>query len=46
MMFGQPDYSIHPDFLKSIENLFGGGKDIKNLIYKWFDEKEVDEDIV
>ena len=46
MMFGQPDYNIHPKFLKSIENLFGGEKDIKNLIYKWFDEKEVDEDIV
>jgi hypothetical protein len=26
--------------------MFGGNKNIKKIIFKWFDEKEVDEDLL
>jgi len=44
--FGKPDYNINPDFLSSVKSMFGGNKNIKKIIFKWFDEKEVDEDLL
>jgi hypothetical protein len=44
--YGMPDYNIHPDFLNSIKSMFGGNKNIKKIILKWFDEKEIDEDLL
>jgi hypothetical protein len=44
-MKGMPDYNINPDFLSSVQSMFGGKKNIKKLILKWFEEKEVDEDL-
>jgi hypothetical protein len=44
--YGMPDYNIHPDFLNSIKSMFGGNKNIKRIILKWFDEKEIDEDLL
>jgi hypothetical protein len=44
--YGMPDYNINPDFLDSVKAMFGGDKKIKRLIFKWFDEKEVDHDLL
>ena len=44
--YGMPDYNINPDFLNSIKSMFGGNKNIKKIIFKWFDEKEVDNDLL
>jgi len=44
--YGKPDYNINPDFLSSVKSMFGGNKNIKKIIFKWFDEKEVDEDLL
>ena len=45
-VFGKPEYNINPEFLNSIKSLFGEKKNIKKLILKWFEEKEVDEDLM
>jgi hypothetical protein len=45
-VFGKPEYNINPEFLNSIKSLFGEKKNIKKLILKWFEEKEVDEDLI
>jgi hypothetical protein len=44
--YGTPDYQINPDFLNSVKSMFGGDKKIKKLIFKWFDKKEVDQDLL
>jgi hypothetical protein len=44
--YGMPDYNINPDFLDSVKSMFGGDKKIKRLIFKWFDKKEVDHDLL
>jgi hypothetical protein len=45
-VFGKPEYNINPEFFNSIKSLFGEKKNIKKLILKWFEEKEVDEDLI
>jgi hypothetical protein len=45
-VFGKPVYNINPEFLNSIKSMFGEKKNIKKLIQKWFNEKEVDEDLI
>lgn len=45
-VFGKPEYNINPEFLNSIKSLFGEKKNMKKLILKWFEEKEVDEDLI
>ena len=45
-VFGKPEYNINPEFLNSIKSMFGEKKNIRKLILKWFEEKEVDEDLV
>lgn len=44
--FGKPMYNINPEFLSSVQSVFGGKKDMKKTIIKWFNEKEVDEDLL
>jgi hypothetical protein len=44
--YGMPDYKINPEFLYSIQSMFGGQNKIKKIIFKWFDEKEVDNDLL
>jgi hypothetical protein len=44
--YGMPDYKINPEFLNSVQSMFSGDKRIKKIILKWFDEKEVDEDLL
>ena len=44
--YGMPDYNINPDLLNSVKSMFGGDKKIKRLIFKWFDKKEVDHDLL
>ena len=45
-VFGKPEYNINPEFFNSIKSLFGEKKNMKKLILKWFEEKEVDEDLI
>ena len=45
-VFGKPEYNINPEFFNSIKSLFGEKKNIKKLILKWFEEKEIDEDLL
>ena len=45
-VFGKPEYNINPEFFNSIKSLFGEKKNIKKLILKWFEDKEVDEDLL
>lgn len=45
-VFGKSEYNINPEFLNSIKSLFGEKKNLKKLILKWFEEKEVDEDLI
>ena len=44
--YGMPDYNINPELLNSVKSMFGGDKKIKKIIFKWFDEKEVDHDLL
>ena len=44
--YGMPDYKINPELLNSVRAMFGGDKKIKKLILKWFDKKEVDNDLL
>jgi hypothetical protein len=43
--YGMPDYKINPEFFDSVRSMFGGQNKIKKVIFKWFDEKEVDNDL-
>ena len=45
-VFGKPEYNINPEFLNSIKSMFGEKRNIRKLILKWFEEKEVDEDLI
>jgi hypothetical protein len=40
------DYRINPEFLNSVRSMFGGKNNIKKIIFKWFDDKEVDNDLL
>ena len=44
--YGMPDYKINPEFFNSVRSMFGGQNKIKKVIFKWFDEKEVDDDLL
>ena len=44
--YGMPDYKINPELLDSVRSMFGGQNKIKKIILKWFDEKEVDNDLL
>jgi hypothetical protein len=44
--YGIPDYNINPEFFDSVRSMFGGKNKIKKIIFKWFDEKEVDSDLL
>jgi len=44
--YGMPDYKINPELLDSVRSMFGGQNKIKKIIFKWFDEKEVDNDLL
>ena len=44
--YGMPDYKINPELLDSVRSMFGGQNKIKRVIFKWFDEKEVDNDLL
>lgn len=44
--YGMPDYKINPELLDSVRSMFGGQNKIKRVIFKWFDEKEIDEDLL
>jgi hypothetical protein len=44
--YGMPDYKINPEFFNSVRSMFGGKNKIKKIIFKWFDEKEVDNDLL
>jgi hypothetical protein len=44
--FGTTDYKINPEFFNSVRSMFGGKNKIKKIIFKWFDEKEVDNDLL
>ena len=43
--YGMPDYKINPEFFDSVRSMFGGQNKIKKVIFKWFDEKVVDNDL-
>lgn len=43
--YGMPDYKINPEFFDSVRSMFGGQNKIKRVIFDWFDEKEVDNDL-
>jgi hypothetical protein len=45
-VFGKPEYNINPEFFNSINSVFGKKKNIKKIIIKWFEDKEVDMDLV
>jgi hypothetical protein len=45
-VFGKPEYNINPEFFNSIKSLFGEKKNIKKIILKWFEDKEVDVDLM
>jgi hypothetical protein len=44
--FGTTDYKMNPEFFNSVRSMFGGKNKIKKIIFKWFDEKEVDNDLL
>jgi hypothetical protein len=45
-IFGKPEYHMNPDFFNSIHAMFGRNKNIKKIILKWFNDKEVDVDLL
>ena len=45
-VFGKPEYNINPEFFNSINSMFGTKKNIKKIILKWFEDKEVDVDLI
>lgn len=46
LVFGQEQRNILPNFLELIESMFGKDMDVEDLVYEWFDNKEVDDDMV
>jgi len=45
-VFGKPEYNINPEFFSSIDSMFGKKRNIKKIILKWFEDKEVDVDLI
>jgi hypothetical protein len=45
-VFGKPEYNINPEFFNSISSMFGTKRNIKKIILKWFEDKEVDVDLM
>ena len=45
-VFGKPEYNINPEFFNSINSMFGTKRNIKKIILKWFEDKEVDVDLM
>lgn len=45
-VFGKPEYNINPEFFNSINSMFGAKRNIKKIILKWFEDKEVDVDLI
>jgi hypothetical protein len=45
-VFGKPEYNINPEFFNSINSMFGTKRNIKKIILKWFEDKEVDVDLI
>ena len=45
-VFGKPEYNINPEFFSSIDAMFGKKRNIKKIILKWFEDKEVDVDLI
>ena len=45
-VFGKPEYNINPEFFSSIDAMFGKKRNIKKIILKWFEDKEVDVDLM
>jgi len=45
-VFGKPEYNINPEFFSSISSMFGKQRNIKKIILKWFEDKEIDIDLI
>lgn len=45
-VFGKPEYHLNPDFYNTIHSMFGRKKNVKKIILKWFNDKEVDIDLL
>ena len=45
-VFGKPEYNINPEFFSSIDAMFGKKRNIKKIILKWFEDKEIDVDLI
>jgi len=45
-VFGKPEYNINPEFFSSISSMFGKKRNIKKIILKWFEDKEIDVDLI
>jgi len=45
-VFGKPEYNINPEFFNLINSMFGTKRNIKKIILKWFEDKEVDVDLI
>jgi hypothetical protein len=45
-VFGKPEYNINPEFFSSIDSMFGKKKNVRKIILKWFEDKEIDVDLV
>jgi hypothetical protein len=45
-VFGKPEYNINSEFFNSISSMFGTKRNIKKIILKWFEDKEVDVDLM
>ena len=45
-VFGKPEYNINPEFFNSINSMFGTKRNIKKIILKWFEDKEIDVDLI
>ena len=45
-VFGKPEYNINSEFFNSINSMFGTKKNIKKIILKWFEDKEIDVDLI
>ena len=44
--YGMADIKINKEFASSVKSMFGGVKNVKGLLEKWFDNKPVDMDLL
>ena len=44
--YNMPHIKFNREFLMPIKSMFGGKKNIKNILEKWFDKKPVDMDLL